>query len=351
MKRWTRIVSVMILVALLALAAGCGSKPATTGENTNTPASNGPKKFTIGYDIYFVGNTWSVQMMQEFKGAAERHKDELNDVVYTESEGKVDKQIANIEDMIAKKVDAIVVTPNSPSALAPVLEKAADAGIKVILSAAKADTDKYTALVTVDDVDFGRAGAEWLVKKLNGQGNIIALNGIAGISVSDERWKGAKEVFDKNPGIKIVGVQAADWDYAKAKAATASLLAANPKIDGVWSQGGEMTLGAIEAFQAANRPLVPMTGEDNNGFLKKWKELQAKGFTAVAASKPTWLSAESLEVALKALKGQQVTKDNYLPAPTITEENLDKFVRADLPDSFWTQTKLTDDQIKALFQK
>ncbi|MGE5589156.1 MAG: ABC transporter substrate-binding protein [Bacillota bacterium] len=350
MKRWTRIVSVMILVALLALAAGCGAKPATTDQNSGTPASTAKKKFLIGYDIYFVGNTWSVQMMQEFKGAAERHADEV-DVIYTESEGKVDKQIANVEDMIAKKVDAIVITPNSPTAIAPVLEKAADAGIKVILCAAKADTDKYTALVTVNDVDFGKAGAEWLVKKLNGKGNIIALNGIAGISVSDERWQGAKSVFDQYPDIKVVGEQAADWDYAKAKAATASLLAANPKIDGVWSQGGEMTLGAIEAFQAANRPLVPMTAEDNNGFLKKWKELQPNGFSAVAASKPTWLSAESLEVALKALKGEPITKDNYLPAPTITDENLDQFVRPDLPDSFWTQTKLTDDQIKALFQK
>lgn len=350
MKHWTRIVSVIVLVALVALAAGCGAKPATPGQSSN-PAANGPKKYTIGYDIYFVGNTWSVQMMQEFKGAAERHKDELNPVVYTESEGKVDKQIANIEDMIAKKVDAIIVTPNSPSAIAPVLDKASAAGIKVILCAAKADTDNYTALVTVDDVDFGRAGAQWLADKLGGKGNIIALNGIAGISVSDDRWKGAKEVFDKYPDIKIVGVQGADWDYAKAKAATANLLAANPKIDGVWSQGGEMTLGAIEAFQAANRPLVPMTGEDNNGFLKKWKELQPSGFTAVAASKPTWLSAESLEVALKALKGEPVTKDDYIPAPTITDSNLDKFVRPDLPDSFWTQTKLTDDQIKALFQK
>ncbi len=309
------------------------------------------KKWTIGYDIYFVGNTWSVQLAEEFKAAAARNSDQIANVVYTESEGRVDKQINNIEDMIAKGVDAIILTPNSPSALAPVVEEAMNDGIKVILCAAKVDTTDYTSLVTVDDTEFGKVGAEWLAKQLGGKGKIIMLNGIPGISVNEERIQGAMSVFDQYPDIQIVGQAAADWDYAKAKTAVSNLLAANPQIDGVWSQGGAMTLGAIEAFQAANRPLVPMTGEDNNGFLKKWAELAPTGFESVAVSKPTWLSAESLTIALDALNGQQVTKDNILPPPLITNANLSQYVRPDLPDSFWTQTRLSDAQIQQLFSR
>jgi ribose transport system substrate-binding protein len=327
----------VILVALVLFGVG--------------PSALAQKKWTIGYDIYFVGNTWSVQLAEEFKAAAARNSDQIANVVYTESEGRVDKQISNIEDMIAKGVDAIIITPNSPSALAPVVEEAMNAGIKVILCAAKVDTGDYTSLVTVDDTEFGKVGAQWLVEQLGGNGKIIMINGIPGISVNEERIEGAMSVFNQYPGIQVVGQAAADWDYAKAKTAVSNLLAANPQIDGVWSQGGAMTLGAIEAFQAANRPLVPMTGEDNNGFMKKWAELAPQGFDSIAVAKPTWLSAQALDIALDALNGKAVTKDNILPPPVITNDNLGEFVRPDLSDSLWAQTRLTDEQLQQLFNR
>ena len=197
-------------------------------------------KYTVGYDNYFMGNSWSVQLAAEFKAEAERMADRV-DVVYVESEGKTEKQISNIEDLITKGVDAIITTPNSPTALIPVLKKARAAGIKVVLLASTIKSQDYDALLTVDDVAIGTAGATWLVDQLGGKGKIIALNGIAGISVSDDRFKGAKAVFDANPGIQILSAVDASWDYAQGKLAVSNLLAANPEIDGVWSQGGAMS--------------------------------------------------------------------------------------------------------------
>jgi len=306
-------------------------------------------KYKIGYDIYFGGNSWSVQLYKEFQAEAEKHKDTV-DVAYTESDLKADKQVANIEDLITKGVNAIIVTPISPTAVIPVVKKARAKGIKVVLLASKIKTQDYDALVTVNDEDFGMAGAEWLAGKLNGKGKIIALNGIAGISASDDRWAGAQDVFKKYPDIQIVSAVDASWDYAQAKVAVSNLLAANPEIDGIWSQGGAMTLGAIDAFDAAQRKLVPMTGEDNNGYLKRWVKLEDKGFTSVAPSKPTWLGSESLIVALKLLKGEDVRKDTIFPPPVIDDSNVGKFVRDDLSDSFWVNTRLTDDQVRAAFK-
>jgi ribose transport system substrate-binding protein len=345
MKKRTLLVVTVLLMATAAFvfAGGAGEKGAAV-KNTKGP-------WTIGYDIYFLGNSWSVQLAEEFKAAAELHKDQIKNLIITEAGGSADKQISNIEDLIAQKVDAIILTPASPAAIAPVCEKAMKAGIVVVLCAAKISTDQYTSLVTVDDTEFGIVGAEWLAKKLNGKGKIVALNGIPGYSTNEERFNGAKSVFAKYPGITIVGAGTADWDYAKAKTVMSDLLQANPVIDGVWSQGGAMTLGAIEAFQAANRKLVPMTGEDNNGLLKVWAKLKSSGFETACPSKPTWLSAMSLEVALDALAGKTVKKDNVIPPPIITNDTLDKFVRVDLPDSFWTQTRLSDQQIRKLFSK
>jgi ribose transport system substrate-binding protein len=342
----------LILAMVLVLSAcSSSSKEVAAVKKDDTKQVATKAKYKIGYDIYFAGNSWSVQLYNEFKSEVKRNQDKIEDVIYVESEGKVDKQIANLEDLITKGVDVIITTPNSPTALVPVLKKAQSKGIKVVLLAAKSESDYYDALITVDDYDFGKAGAEWLAKQLNGKGNIIALNGIAGISVSDERWKGAKDVFDKYPDIKVVASANADWDYAKAKLEVSNILSANPKIDGVWSQGGGMTLGAIESFEAANRPLVPMTSEDNNGFLKKWKALGSSKFKSIAIAKPTWLGAESLKIALDLLDGKKVVKDQILPVAEITEENLDKFVRPNLPDSFWANSRMTEQEINDSLNK
>jgi len=335
---------------VLALAAA--SVVALSGCSTDDGAGASADGYVIGYDSYFVGNTWSAQLEAEFNSAVERHDDEIADVIVTQSDNDAQKQISNVQSMIARGVDAIIVTPISPEGIAPVLEQADTAGIEVILNASGADTDAYTSYINVDDAEFGATGAEWLVEKLGGEGKIIALNGIAGVPTSDIRWQGAQEVFAENPGIEVVATIDGSWDQATAKTAVESALAANPQIDGVWSQGGSMTLGAIEAFEAAGRPLVPMTGEDSNGLLKKWQELidaGDTGFDAIAVAKPTWISASALEAALAALDGDDVTKDDILDPEVITAENVTEFVRPDMPDSLWVNTKMTDDEILALF--
>ena len=349
----------LALVAVLALILGACSgatptpKPTTTGPTpaAATPTSATTGQWTVGIDIYYAENTWSVQAAAETKAAVVRDGSRIKQAFYTDSQGKADKQVSNIEDLIAKHVDGIVLAPIDPTAVVPAIEKAMNAGIKVCLAGARAETTNYTCYVNADDKDFGTVGAQWLADKLGGTGNVIALNGLAGISTSEDRFAGAQEVFAKYPGIKIVGQANADWDYAKGKTAAANLLAANPVIDGVWSQGGEMTRGAIEAFQAANRPLVPMTGEDNNGFLKLWKSLvdaKTPGFDAVGCSKPTWLFAQGLDNLLDALDGKLAQKDQIIPTPTITNDTLTQYIRPDMPDALWTNTKLTDDEIRQL---
>lgn len=344
-KRLYVLFTVGFLLSFILIA--CGTTPSSS---TSTPTKKGP--FTIGYDVYWLGNSWSVQMYQEFKQAVAQHQTDIKDVVYTQSDDQVQKQIANIQSMIARKVDAIIMTPVSPAAVVPVIEQAKQAGIPVILLAATANTEDYTALVTVDDVQFGQVQATWLAKKLNGQGNIYVLNGIAGLSTNSDRWNGAESVFSHYPGIKVIASQNANWDEATAKTAVTNMLAAHPNVDGIWSQGGAMTLGAIEAFEAAGHPLVPMTGEDYNGLLKKWQELHNSGdthFDSIAVAKPTWLSAPALDVTLKILKGQPYQKNDIIPPPVITYADLNKYVRPDLPDSYWANSHLSAAVVKQLF--
>lgn len=329
------LISMILLVSVAGLFANGASEEAADGG-----------KIRIGYDIYYLGNSWSIQLYQEFLWNAENNFADQIDVTYVESDNDISRQIANIEDLIAQDVDVIITTPVDTVALNATLQDAMDSGIKVILLGATIEGDNYDCLVTVDEVEFGRVGAQWLVDQLGGEGNIVMLSGISGVSTSEQRNQGALEVFEQYPGINILAIEDAGWDYAQGQTVMSDLLVAYPDIDGVWSQGGAMTLGAIEAFEAANRPLVPMTGEDNNGLMKAWYESGSEG---IGCAKPTWLARVAIEVAIAMMNGEEVEKDMIYPVQTITTEQIPDYVYPDLPDDVWCGTELPEDVLREIF--
>jgi len=164
------------------------------------------------------------------------------------------------------------------------------------------------------------------------------------------RHRGAMSVFSRHPNIRILGEAHAGWDYALGRTAVEGFLAAHPQIDGVWSQGGAMTQAALDAFKAAGRRLVPMSGEANNGLLKAWKENMGTGFDSIAPCSPTSMSASVLDTAIRALNGERVEVNTVISLPLITSADLDGYVRMDLPDSFWNFTSLSAAQVNALFR-
>jgi len=316
-------------------------------------AKEGP--FTIGFSHYGIGATWRVQMVEEARYFAAQHKDLIKELIVISADYDVSRQISDIEDLIVKKVDAIIISASSPTALIPAVDKAMATGIVVVSFDDIVETDNITANVIGDNLGFGRVQAEWLVNKLGGKGDVITFNGTAGTSCDNERREGAYSVFDKYPNIKIVQEVWADWDYAEAKRVMESLLAAYPKIDGIWSQGGAMSEAVLKSYLEQKMVPPPTTGENNNGFLKAWKGIRDSGkypnFDSIAITYPTWMVDTALEVALDALAGRVFKKITFIPILTITSETLDQNVRADLPDSFWCGTKLPEDIIKKLYER
>lgn len=362
--------SVVLAAAMVLSMAGCGSKAAneTTAAEAKTTAAEtkaaqeasekssekaGSKKgYVVALCNYSIGNSWRAQMEQEFRSEAEKLKADgtVSEYYVTNSNEDINKQISDMQDLITKKVDAIVITAASPTALAPVVEEATEAGIKVVSFDNVVDTDMQVATVGIDEYQFGKTGAQWLADKLEGKGKIIILNGIAGTATDAARWGGAEEVFKQYPEIEVLASANASWDYAEGKAAVESMLSAYPQIDGVWSQGGAMTQGAIDAFIAAGRDLVPMTSEGNNGALKAWIENREKGLSCIAPSNPTYTSAEALRVAVKALNGETVQNKVVMDIETVTEDNVDEYYRKDMPDSYWVLTELGDEDLTQLYK-
>jgi len=337
----------LLALTIAASLTGCG------GSDGGAPGAGLPDEgYVVGFSNFGVGNSWRVQMEAEFKARAEQLASEgvIKEYYMTDSNGDIEKQIADVRGFIEKSCDAIIITAAAPDALSPVCEEAAEAGIVVISFDNYVTTDNITAKVGIDEVEFGRRGAQWLVDQLGKSGKIIVLNGIAGTGVDTMRYDGAMSVFSAHPDISILGEVYAGWDYDQARAAMEGFLSAYPQIDGVWSQGGAMTQAALDAFIAAGRPLVPMSGEANNGLLKAWKENLENGFDSIAPCSPTSMSADALDTAIRALNGKIVHLNTVISLPVITSDTLEDYVRMDLPDSFWNYTNLTSDQIDALYK-
>ncbi|MBC8461776.1 MAG: ABC transporter substrate-binding protein [Deltaproteobacteria bacterium] len=312
-----------------------------------------PPPYKIGVSLYMSGIDWTSQWEYETKLALEMYKKAgiVSDYTYVIAQNDSAKQISDIEDLLAKGVDGLLVAPASQTAQIPILDRIYDEGkVPVVISVCTYGGKKYAHYEKIDDVDYGRVSGQWLVDKLNGKGNVIVLEGVPGHPVNLDRWvNGAKWVFDQYPGIKVVGKASADWDYAKGKAQAESLVAANPKIDGAWASGGQMSLAIFDVLLEKNRPFIPIAGEDYNGLFKVWKKYKDKGFDTIAPCKPTWMGRIAVQNLINVLRGMTVKRTIIQPCPYITWKNVDKFIRPDMPDFIWANTSLTDKELKKLF--
>lgn len=334
--------AVTILVLALAFALVVPSGLAVSNAET-------VKTYKVGFSNVWVGNSWGVQCVNELESFLKNNA-QVSEYFITNADNDVNKQISDIEDLISKGVDLLILQPISPDAVSAVIEEAFNEGITIVTCASPLATESYHASVIAKDYDFGSVGAQWLADQMAGKGNVIILDGMAGLTVAVNRRQGAMDVFAKYPDIKVIAEVNADWDYSKGKIATENLLAAYPQIDGVWSSGGDMTRGCIEAFQEAGRPLVPMMGEDNNGFLKLWANNMDKGFQGIATSMPTWLFAEGARIGIEILNGTYTgEKDVSVEIPVITQDTVKNFVRFDLSDSFWNNTRMPEADILVLY--
>lgn len=304
--------------------------------------------YVVGFSNVAVINSWTAQLVEEAAYRASTLP-QIERYIVTDANNDPSKQVSDIEDMLAQGADAIVINPANPVALVPVLEKAYDDGVAVIVVTADANTDKVTARIMADQVKFGSDGGAFLAEAMGQSGKVIALRGIAGLSVDDDRFNGAKSVLDQYPDIEIIAEEYASWSYDQGRQACESLALAHPQIDGVWSSGGAMTQACVEVFNEFGRDLVPMTGEANNGFFRSWKENQEAGFDSIAPQNPSWAVGEGIALAVAVLEGQEVHDYYNVTADPYTAADLDRLYRPDLNDSYWVGSTLPEEKLQALY--
>ena len=281
--------------------------------------------YTLGWANIYSVPTWMKQTEATITQEVDKLKAAglVDKLVITDAQGDANTQIQQIQSMIDADVDAILLIAGSSTAPARVLADACAKGIAIINFDSLVDTDQVTAKINTDSNEWGDTAAKWLIAELGGKGKIIVLNGPAGISVSDDRRKGADAALAANPGIEILAETNTAYNVAPAQEAVTSLLFAQPEIDGILSLGGALSAGAILAMDKQGRPLVPITGENARQFLELWKE---KGLKSWATMQPNWLGRLPASTPAWAPQGKENPALLQGPLAPLHNSNIDEYL-------------------------
>lgn len=315
---------------------GIGLAASTGFTVLSRPARAQVKKFKIALSNSYIGNKWRIEMENVYKGALlmEPFAAQVEGTAYN-SGNDVSKQSQQISNLIAERVDAILVDAASPTGLNGILEQASARGI-LCIAYDNLVTAPSVLTVNISQFDLGKTLAEWVVKKVGGQGNVIMVTGVAGTQVDLDRNKGAEAVWAANPGIKVVNRYTGMWDSSTAERNTAAILPSMPKIDAIWCQGG--TDGVLKAFISAGRtPLPPTAGECENGFRKFMVGYMGQKVSGISIGSPPFLSVVALELARRVLEGSYPKKNIDIPLAIVTDETvkMGETVFPDEADSFF----------------
>ena len=303
--------------------------------------------YKIGWSTIYLTPSW----MQETNGLMDAYIEQykqsgvVSEYTVANADGDTSTQISQIENMIAEGYDAILLDAGSSDALNQVLEKAVDAGIVVVNFDSLVTTDKITCRIGTSDEEYGRLCAQWLVDTLGEKGDIIVFSGPAGVAVSEGREKGAMKVLEEYPDISIITTLHSEYNSAPAMEVLNPVLDAN-EIDGICALGGSLASASLTAVLNKGIELIPICGENYNGFLKQWSDNVENGFESFAVCQPNWLGILAIEQSIRILNGEDYDQDVTVPIPTINNDNLSDFVPNDYSDDWYPIADITAEQIE-----
>jgi ribose transport system substrate-binding protein len=305
---------------VLPLSAGPVTVPGKTGD------------LTIGFSQTGFNHPWRVAMLAALQAEACRHPN----IKLVVLDGNVDvaKQNNDVRDLLARGVDAVLLSPVESGALVPAARAVMNANLPLIVMDRDVTTDK-TLFIGQSNVTMAEGVAERMAKDLNGRGNIVAITGLKGSSPAVDRDQGMKNVLAKYPGIKVLATGDGQWIREPAVPIMEDFLTAHPKIDAVFSHAEESSWGAELAIARAKRCNDHIRLYTFDGSNAGFKTVKAGTFQADGNYTP-YIADIGLRAALYKLMGKEIPgeqayaqpgKELVLPdSPVVVAENADQWI-------------------------
>lgn len=236
--------------------------------------------------------------------------------------GNLTKQVKQIEDVIQRGVNAIVLVPADSVGTVPAVEKAVAAGIPVINDGIATKTEKVTGFVGEPSYAMGKLQAVYMAEKLKGQGEIILFLGPAGLDLTNFRASGFKDYISRFPKIKIVAEKYTGTTSAETMKAMEDYLQAFPSVKGVYTFNGPIMIGVVQALRAAGKKAgeVVVTTLDLE---VETERLMKEGWVQMTVvSEPVRMARLAVRAAVDAAKGKKVPKETLTQDTMITKDTL-----------------------------
>ena len=214
------------------------------------------------------------------------------------------KELGNVEDLLVKGVDVLLINPTDSDAVVSSVKAANRSKIPVVTLDRAANGGNVVSHVASDNVLGGEMAGNFIVEKLGGKGKVVELEGIPGTTAARDRGTG----FNKAAAgkLEVVAKQAADFDRTKGLNVMENILQAQPEIQAVFAHNDEMALGALKAIEASGRDIFVVGFDATDDAVAAVKEGK---LAATVAQKPAEIGAIGVEVADKIVKKQAVEKN------------------------------------------
>lgn len=268
---------------------------------TGAAAQAKPK---VGLVLSTLNNPFFVTLRD---GAVKQAKTAGIDLVVLDSQNDSAKEMANAEDLVSQRVDAILINPTDSDAVGAAIKLANREKIPVITLDRGANAGTVVSHIASDNVAGGKMAGEYIAKVLGKKGNVVELEGIAGTSAARDRGKGFNEAL-KGTAIKVVARQVADFDRAKGLGVMENILQGQPAVDAVFAHNDEMALGALKAIQGSGRKIKVVGFDATDDAVAAVK---AGTLAATVAQQPALIGSLGVDTVKAVLAGKTVQK--YVP--------------------------------------
>ncbi|MFF1448200.1 ABC transporter substrate-binding protein [Streptomyces sp. NPDC058274] len=270
------------LVTSLALVSGCAKSEDSADKNSSSAgqgdsgqvvaspdSGSGPtctvdaygsrkldlKSATVGFSqSEKEANPFRIAETASLKAEAKRRGVKL---LTANAQSQFSKQISDVQDLIAKGADLLVIAPLNSDGWEPVLRTASAKNIPIVTVDRKINATAckdYVSFIGSDFVEQGKRAADRMIEATGGKGEIAILLGAAGNNVTTERTQGFEDrLKEKAPGLRVVFKQTGEFAREKGQSVTENLIQSKPGIKGIYAENDEMGLGAVNALKGAGK--------------------------------------------------------------------------------------------------
>ncbi len=277
------------------------------------------KEMVIGASLISKDNMWWANVGKFLEQAAEAKGVKL---VVLWAQGDPSKQLKDVEDLIQRKVDGILLGPVHDKGSVGAIEAAANAGIPLVQIARASATDRFVASFVFDEKQFGVKQCEFVANKLPQGGELVYLFGPVGASYPAIQMEGFEECLKQHPGLKLTHVYKSKVDtMAEGLRNAEDALVRFKKIDAFLGSNDDLTLGAVRAAESAGRAQgVIFVG--NSGIPMGMQAIHEGKMAYTSLKSQAVMIVQALDALVKAIQGEKIEKYNLVAPVSVTKDNV-----------------------------